>query len=120
MLILRDAPCADDGVAVRPGVFGAHMVKHDTTAVRGDATAGLLGEAMQLLDSAMLARIVGVPADRLHAWVRGDTAMTFPDRIGSAMAIVTLAPVGSTLFRQAARLRAELAATAGTLSDDTR
>ena len=54
------------------------MVNHDTNAVRDDAAAGLLGEAMQLLDRAMLARIVGVPTDRLDDWVRGDTAMTFP------------------------------------------
>ena len=73
----------------------------------------LLREAMTTLDQLMLARIIGVSVNRIESWGSGEAPMSFADRIGSAMAIVTLAPVGPELFRRAARLRAELAASIG-------
>jgi hypothetical protein len=88
------------------------MIDHGHADV-ADAARSLLRDAMTTLDHRMLARIIGVPIDRLEAWRAGDATMAFADRIGSAMAIVTLAPVGSELFRRAARLRAELAASIG-------
>lgn len=81
----------------------------DPTVNGTDSAQQLLHDAAQSLDVRMLASIVNASVEHIDAWTTGATPMTFTDRLGCAMAIVTLAPIGSALFHRAARIRTELA-----------
>jgi len=73
-------------------------------------TSAMLREALGAMDPAMLARFIGVEPERLPRWANGRESMTFVERMAATMGVIALAPAGSDLFRRAARLRAQLAA----------
>lgn len=83
----------------------------DARRFRATLAARLLRDAAKTIDEITLARVIGVPTDGVQDWAEGRVAMTLSDRVRVAMAIITLAPAGTTLFRHAARLRAQLLAT---------
>lgn len=77
---------------------------------RRTIAADLLKDALASVDAAMIAQVVGVPQAKVLKWSEGKSAMNFTERMATVMALITLAPMGSDLFRRPARLRVQLAA----------
>lgn len=77
---------------------------------RDTMTTEMLKEALTAIDAATLAQAIGVQQDRLERWAIGQEPMTFSQRMGTTMGVIALAPQGSNLFRRAALVRAQLAA----------
>jgi len=88
------------------------MASHDLgeRAFRATFATQLLRDALRELAPDAVARVTGVSVVRLHRWSDGSADMAFVNRIRVTMALITLAPPGSDLFRRAARLRLQLAA----------
>jgi hypothetical protein len=78
--------------------------------VRDTLSADLLRHALDDIDHVTLAGVIGAPIDQLQRWSTGEAPMNLSERMAVVMAVIALAPVGSDLFRNAARVRAQLAA----------
>ena len=76
-----------------------------------DTAAQLLRDAMASVDPLAMSGMIGAPVDQLQRWAEREDSMSFPARMATVMAVIALAPMGSDLFREGARLRAQLAAT---------
>lgn len=70
----------------------------------------LLADALDSLDHDAIARMAGVPPDRLRRWCLTRHKTTIAQKAAIAVAVIAIAPKTSLLFRRAVNLRGQVCA----------